>query len=157
MPWKNIYHLTIFCKLKLTLDLDNRRLGDLYIRLGLFPGKNCEFRKLSKCRDIWPKSSKWNSHNSTYSELSATIKYGVQFFPYIWPQDWTASLWRCSQKTWKLTSSVKMMSEPGATSWAELYVADGFSLANKNLACKEGYIKCGGEINKNEAHQIGNI
>jgi hypothetical protein len=30
---------------------------------------------------------------------------------------------------------VNMMSEPGATSCA--YVDDGFSLANKNLACKE--------------------
>jgi hypothetical protein len=29
-----------------------------------------------------------------------------------------------------------MMSEPGGTSCAELYVADGFSFANKNLACE---------------------
>jgi hypothetical protein len=30
-----------------------------------------------------------------------------------------------------------MMSEPAGTSCAELYVADGFSLANKNLACMQ--------------------
>lgn len=30
---------------------------------------------------------------------------------------------------------MKMTSAPGATSCAELYVADGFNFANKNLAC----------------------
>jgi hypothetical protein len=56
---------------------------------------------------------------------------------------------------------VKMMSEPGATSWAELYVADGFNLANKNLACKEGYIMCwvkyGGEISCQAAFMNMNV
>lgn len=50
------------------------------------------------------------------------------------PQDCTASLCRCSKNTCRLTSSVKITSDPAATSWAELYVADGFNLANRNLA-----------------------
>lgn len=50
------------------------------------------------------------------------------------PHDCTASLERCSQNTWRLTSSVKIISAPGATSWAELYVAEGFNFANRNLA-----------------------
>lgn len=50
-------------------------------------------------------------------------------------EDWTASLWRCSMNTWRLTSSVKITSIPAAISWALLYVADGFSFASRNLAC----------------------
>lgn len=38
-------------------------------------------------------------------------------------------------KTWKLTSSVKMTSPPGTGGASELYVADGFNLANRKRAC----------------------
>ena len=47
---------------------------------------------------------------------------------------WTASRWRWSMKTWKLTSSVNMQSPPGE-GLSELYVTDGFSFASKNRAC----------------------
>lgn len=56
-------------------------------------------------------------------------------------QDCTASLWRCSKNTWRLTSSVKITSEPAATSWAELYVADGFNFARRNRACRISFFK----------------
>lgn len=50
-------------------------------------------------------------------------------------EDCTASRWRCSKNTWRLTSSVKITSDPAAISFALLYVADGFNFAKRNLAC----------------------
>lgn len=47
---------------------------------------------------------------------------------------WTDSRWRWSMKTSKLTSSVNIMSPPGAAAFWELYVTDGLSFASKNRA-----------------------
>lgn len=72
-------------------------------------------------------------------------------------QDCTASLWRCSKNTWRLTSSVKITSEPAATSWAELYVADGFNFARRNRACRVSFKKKkAGQANQYSEKTVGN-
>ncbi|KAG5588781.1 hypothetical protein H5410_049215 [Solanum commersonii] len=57
---------------------------------------------------------------------------GISFF--FSQEDCTASRCRCWKKTWRLTSSVNITSEPAAISFALLYVAEGFNFAKRNLA-----------------------
>lgn len=47
---------------------------------------------------------------------------------------WTASRWRWSRKTSRLTSSVNMISPPGGGGLLELYVTDGFSFTKRKRA-----------------------
>ena len=52
--------------------------------------------------------------------------------------DCTASFFKCSQKTVRLTSSVSSTSEE--TACCELYVAEGFNLANRKRPCYGGHV-----------------
>lgn len=74
----------------------------------------------------------WRSYLTNRSHISSSE---LHYFHPSTQEDCTTSRWRCSKKTERLTSSVKITSDPAAISCALLYVADGFNFANKNLAC----------------------